>query len=330
MRTAVCGSACGIAGVHCRRGTGLVAGTHRQFWRAADAQPDARVGGEARRGWAGRRVGTLRAQDLCGRTLQICRDAAHVVASVRSAGWQLEQRRGLARISRCCDAPYAGLRRSAMPVSPTPLGGQRSTFVLANIVQFRGREIGTPTAGGGQAHELDSRARSSGASVARLSQFSRSPAQVLKSVFSFMLVLVASLGWGVTRPYLDQRTHGARRARSRDDTRRQLPATAGEHWVSTAGIVAARTAALFFGGVGLSSASVVSLGSLKEDRAPSDRWRLRWRPRSFDLRACASARCSRRVGLFWGGGSVGWRWHARTPGRASLDAGAHGCGLRMG
>jgi len=29
---------------------------------------------------------------------------------------------------------------------------------------------------------------------------------VLKSVFSFMLVLVASLGWGVTRPYLDQRT----------------------------------------------------------------------------------------------------------------------------
>jgi len=29
---------------------------------------------------------------------------------------------------------------------------------------------------------------------------------VLKSIFSYMLVLVASLGWGVTRPYLDQRT----------------------------------------------------------------------------------------------------------------------------
>mmetsp|Transcript_85413 Transcript_85413/g.198575 ORF Transcript_85413/g.198575 Transcript_85413/m.198575 type:complete len:529 (+) Transcript_85413:64-1650(+) len=29
---------------------------------------------------------------------------------------------------------------------------------------------------------------------------------VVKSVFSFMLVLVASLGWGVTRPYLDHRT----------------------------------------------------------------------------------------------------------------------------
>jgi len=29
---------------------------------------------------------------------------------------------------------------------------------------------------------------------------------VVKSVFSYMLVLVASLGWGVTRPYLDHRT----------------------------------------------------------------------------------------------------------------------------
>jgi len=29
---------------------------------------------------------------------------------------------------------------------------------------------------------------------------------VLKSIFSYMLVLVASLGWGVTRPYLDQST----------------------------------------------------------------------------------------------------------------------------
>eukprot|EP00928_Gymnodinium_smaydae_P070972 TRINITY_DN54687_c0_g1_i1.p1 TRINITY_DN54687_c0_g1~~TRINITY_DN54687_c0_g1_i1.p1 ORF type:complete len:543 (-),score=96.07 TRINITY_DN54687_c0_g1_i1:48-1601(-) len=29
---------------------------------------------------------------------------------------------------------------------------------------------------------------------------------VLKSIFSYMLVLVAALGWGVTRPYLDQRT----------------------------------------------------------------------------------------------------------------------------
>lgn len=29
---------------------------------------------------------------------------------------------------------------------------------------------------------------------------------VMKSVFSYMLVLVASLGWGVTRPYLDHRT----------------------------------------------------------------------------------------------------------------------------
>jgi len=31
-------------------------------------------------------------------------------------------------------------------------------------------------------------------------------ATVVKSIFSYMLVLVASLGWGVTRPYLDQRT----------------------------------------------------------------------------------------------------------------------------
>jgi len=29
---------------------------------------------------------------------------------------------------------------------------------------------------------------------------------VVKSIFSYMLVLVASLGWGVTRPYLDQQT----------------------------------------------------------------------------------------------------------------------------
>merc|ERR1719424_1863805 len=29
---------------------------------------------------------------------------------------------------------------------------------------------------------------------------------VVKSIFSYMLVLVASLGWGVTRPYLDHRT----------------------------------------------------------------------------------------------------------------------------
>jgi hypothetical protein len=31
-------------------------------------------------------------------------------------------------------------------------------------------------------------------------------ATVVKSIFSYMLVLVASLGWGVTRPYLDQKT----------------------------------------------------------------------------------------------------------------------------
>jgi len=31
-------------------------------------------------------------------------------------------------------------------------------------------------------------------------------ASVVKSIFSYMLVLVASLGWGVTRPYLDQQT----------------------------------------------------------------------------------------------------------------------------
>ncbi|CAE8639205.1 unnamed protein product [Polarella glacialis] len=31
-------------------------------------------------------------------------------------------------------------------------------------------------------------------------------ASVVKSIFSYMLVLVASLGWGVTRPYLDQGT----------------------------------------------------------------------------------------------------------------------------
>eukprot|EP00931_Biecheleriopsis_adriatica_P063239 TRINITY_DN3824_c0_g1_i3.p1 TRINITY_DN3824_c0_g1~~TRINITY_DN3824_c0_g1_i3.p1 ORF type:complete len:503 (-),score=91.85 TRINITY_DN3824_c0_g1_i3:130-1638(-) len=31
-------------------------------------------------------------------------------------------------------------------------------------------------------------------------------ASVVKSIFSYMLVLVASLGWGVTRPYLDQPT----------------------------------------------------------------------------------------------------------------------------
>ncbi|CAE7569575.1 tmem87a [Symbiodinium microadriaticum] len=31
-------------------------------------------------------------------------------------------------------------------------------------------------------------------------------ATVVKSIFSYMLVLVASLGWGVTRPYLDQPT----------------------------------------------------------------------------------------------------------------------------
>jgi len=31
-------------------------------------------------------------------------------------------------------------------------------------------------------------------------------ATVLKSIFSYMLVLVASLGWGVTRPFLDRRT----------------------------------------------------------------------------------------------------------------------------
>eukprot|EP00440_Ansanella_granifera_P048897 gb/GFBE01052976.1/.p1 GENE.gb/GFBE01052976.1/~~gb/GFBE01052976.1/.p1 ORF type:complete len:506 (+),score=121.02 gb/GFBE01052976.1/:1-1518(+) len=31
-------------------------------------------------------------------------------------------------------------------------------------------------------------------------------ASVVKSIFSYMLVLVASLGWGVTRPYLDQST----------------------------------------------------------------------------------------------------------------------------
>merc|ERR1740129_2664742 len=29
---------------------------------------------------------------------------------------------------------------------------------------------------------------------------------VVKSIFSYMLVLVASLGWGVTRPFLDRRT----------------------------------------------------------------------------------------------------------------------------
>lgn len=31
-------------------------------------------------------------------------------------------------------------------------------------------------------------------------------ASVIKTIFSYMLVLVAALGWGVTRPYLDQRT----------------------------------------------------------------------------------------------------------------------------
>ena len=39
----------------------------------------------------------------------------------------------------------------------------------------------------------------------------------LRSIFSYMLVLVASLGWGVTRPYLDQPTI----------------LKAGSHWCST-------------------------------------------------------------------------------------------------
>ena len=40
-------------------------------------------------------------------------------------------------------------------------------------------------------------------------------ATVVKSIFSYMLVLVASLGWGVTRPYLDQPT--ILKAWNRDD-----------------------------------------------------------------------------------------------------------------